>query len=252
MKIQPQWQTGVIVYVVYNAIIFCTWAIVGAEYTNLVGSDVIATSLVLPLFLGAVFLVATITWMGWWRPVMVETRLGHFEWAMWLVVAVMAGFILVNAVTANWSVVTGIHLLFLIAAGVLVGFNEEALTRGILVVGWRGSTSNEVWVWFWTVLLFGLMHLPNGLFGAGYVASSAQVVFAFLAGSGFYLIRRISGTLLVPMVLHGAWDFVSFTHIASEGAASALKYPFQIGTYLLSIVLVIVVLTAERRRSSTS
>jgi membrane protease YdiL (CAAX protease family) len=250
MKVQPTWQKGVIVYLIYNAIIFGTWAAVGADYTNLVGRDVIATSLVLPLFLGAVFLVATITWMGWWRPVMTETRLGRFGWAMWLVIAVMVGFILVNAANANWSAVTGIHLLFLIAAGVLVGFNEEALTRGVLVVGWRGSTSNEVWVWFWAMLLFGLMHLPNGFFGAGFVASSVQVVFAILAGSGFYLIRRISGTLLIPMILHGAWDFASLTHIASEGADSPLKHPFQIGTYLLSIVLVIVVLLSERRRSS--
>jgi len=250
MKVKPTWQKGVIVYLIYNAIIFGTWAAVGAEYTNLVGRDVIATSLVLPLFLGAVFLAATITWMGWWRRVMTETRLGHFGWAMWLVIAVMAGFILVNAANANWSTVTGIHLLFLIAAGILVGFNEEALTRGVLVVGWRGSTSNEVWVWVWTVSLFGLMHLPNSLFGAGFVVSLAQVVFAFLAGSGFYLIRRISGTLLIPMILHGAWDFASLTHIASGGAASPLKVPFQIGTYLFSIVLVIVVLVSERRRSS--
>jgi len=250
MTVQPTWQKGVIVYLIYNAIIFGTWAAVGADYTNLIGSDVIATSLVLPLFLGAIFLAATITWMGWWRLVMTETRIGRFGWAMWLVIAVMVGFILVNAATANWSAVTGMHLLFLIAAGVLVGFNEEALTRGVLVVGWRGATSNEVWVWFWTMLLFGLMHLPNGLFGAGFVTSSAQVVLAFLAGSGFYLIRRISGTLLIPMILHGAWDFASLTHIASAGAASPLKYPFQIGTYLLSIVLVIVALVAERRRSS--
>ena len=247
MKVQPSWQKGVIVYLLYNAIIFATWAMVGADYTNLVGRDVIATSLVLPLLLGAVFLVATITWMGWWRPVMTEPRLGHFGWVMWLVFVVMVGFILVNAVYTNWSAVTGIHLLFLIAVGVLVGFNEEALTRGILVVGWRGSTSNEVWVWFWTVFLFGVMHLPNGFFGAGFVASSAQVGFAFLAGSGFYLIRRISGTLLIPMIIHGAWDFASLTHLVSGGSASVLKYPFQIGTYLLSIVLVIVVLVAERR-----
>ena len=250
MKVQPTWQKGVIVYLIYNAIIFGTWAAVGAEYTNLVGRDVIATSLVLPLFLGAVFMAATITWMGWWRPVMTEKRLGRFGWAMWLVIAAMVGFILITAANANWSAVTGIHLLFLIAAGILVGFNEEALTRGVLVVGWRGSTSSEVWVWFWSMLLFGLMHLPNSLFGAGFVASLAQVVFAFLAGSGFYLIRRISGTLLIPMILHGAWDFASLTHITSEGAASPLKVPFQMGTYLLSIVLVIVVLVAERRRSS--
>lgn len=252
MNTQPSWQKGLIVYVLYNVIIFGTWFAVGADYTNLVGSDVIATSLVLPLLLGAIFLALTITWLGWWRPVMTETRLTHANWAMWLVMAVMLGFILINVVNINWSAVIGTHLLFLIAAGVLVGFNEEALTRGILVVGWRGSTSNEVWIWFWTVFLFGIMHLPNGFFGAGFVASSLQVGFAFLAGSGFYLLRRVSGTLLIPMIIHGAWDFASFTLSTSGGSASNLKYVFQFGTYLISIALVIVVLVTERRLSATT
>lgn len=247
MKAKPAWQIGVIVYFTYNAIIFGTWAAVGADYTNMVGSDVILTSLVLPLFLGAVFMTAALTWLGWWRRVMSEIRRARPGWAMWLILAVMAGFVLVNADTTNWSAITGVHLLLLIAAGVLVGFNEESLTRGVLVVGWRGSTNNETWVWFWASLLFGLLHLPNGFFGAGFVASSMQVVFAFLAGSGFYVLRRLSGTLLIPMALHGAWDFAAFTHQASGAASTPMVLAFQFGTYLVSVVLVIVVLLAERR-----
>lgn len=250
MKAKPTWQKGVVVYLIYNAIIFSTWAAVRADYANMVGSDVILTSLVLPLFLGALFMAAALSWLGWWRPVTSEAGRARPGWAMWLMLAVMAGFILSNANTTNWSAITGVHLLLLIAAGVLVGFNEESLTRGVLVVGWRGSTNNEAWVWFWTSLLFGLLHLPNGLFGAGFAPSSIQVVFAFLAGSGFYLLRRLSGTLLIPMILHGAWDFASFSHQASEGASSQMIPTFQFGTYLVSIVLVIVVLLVERRSST--
>ena len=247
MKIQPTWWIGVIVYLIYNAIIFSTWAMVGADYNNMVGSEVISTSLVLPLVLGTIFLVVMLFWLGWWRPVMTEDRRGSPGWVLWIVLAIMLGFIVVNIGATNWSAITTVHLLLLIAAGVLVGFNEEALTRGIVVVGWRGSTSNEISVWFWSSLLFGLLHLPNAFFGPGLTASLYQVVFAFLAGSGFYILRRLSGTLLVPMAIHGAWDFASFSHQASGADPSPLTTLFQFGTYLISIVLVIVVLWAGRR-----
>lgn len=247
MRVQPRWWIGVVVYLVYNAIIFATWAIVGADYRNLVGSDVAFKSLVLPLFLGAVFMVATLFWLGWWRPVMTEDRRGRPGWALWVVLAVMLGFILVNVSAANWSALAAGHLALLIAAGVLVGFNEESLTRGVLVVATRGSTSSETLVWFWSTFLFGLMHLPNGFFGAGLIASSLQVVFAFLGGAGFYVLRRLGGTLLIPMALHGAWDFVTFSVTASGAEAPAIRTYFQFGTYLVSIVLVIVVLLFDRK-----
>ena len=218
MNVSPRWQVGIAVYVVYNLIIFGTWASVDSDYTNMVGSDVIATSLVLPLALGAVFLTTALYRLGWWQPVMSEDLAGSPAWTLWVIAAVMAAFILANIGTTNWSAITGAHLAMLLAAGVLVGFNEEVLTRGILVVGWRGSTSNEVWVWFSASLLSGLLHLPNGFFGAGFVTSSIQVVFAFVAGSGFYVMRRLSGTLLIPMAFHGAWDFSTFSH-QSSGAA---------------------------------
>jgi len=247
MKVQPRWWIGVVVYLVYNAIIFATWAIVGADYNNLVGRDVAFERLFLPLALGAVFMVVALTWLGWWRPVMTEDRRGNPGWTLWVVLAVMAGFILINVGTTDWSAITAAHLVLLFAAGVLVGFNEESLTRGVLVVATRGSTASETLVWFWTSLLFGLLHLPNGLFGLGMLAASIQVVFAFLAGAGFYVLRRLGGTLLIPMVLHGAWDFATFSHLASGAEAPAIRTYFQFATFLVSIVLVIVVLRGDRR-----
>jgi len=94
MKIKPTWQTGVVVYLIYNAIIFSFWVAVGADYTKLTGSNVIFKTLVLPFTVGALFLAAAVTWLGWWQPVMSERRKARPAWAMWLILAVMAGFIL--------------------------------------------------------------------------------------------------------------------------------------------------------------
>jgi uncharacterized protein len=137
--------------------------------------------------------------------------------------------------------------MLLIAGGALVGFNEEVLTRGILVVGWRGSTPNEAWVWFWPTLLFGLLHLPNAFFGLGLVDAAIQVVFTFLFGTGQYIIRRLGGTLLIPVAFHGAWNFVTDTVQASEAEQPAIGIYFADGTGLISILLVILVLLADRK-----
>lgn len=250
MRIQNAWWVGLIAYLIYNGIIYTSWAVGNADYRNMVGSDTIFPNIVLPLALGATFIIASLFYLGWWRHVMVEDRPGRPTWVIWAVILIMLSFIGVNFATISWSDLAVNHLLLLFAASILVGFNEEALTRGILVVGFRGSTSNEVKVWLFATLLFGLMHLPNAFFGLGLIPASFQVVFAFLAGSGFYVLRRISGTLIIPMVFHGLWDFSTFSLQASGTYMNLFTVIFQFGTYLVSIIMVIIVLRAGDRSPS--
>lgn len=250
MRINPTWQTAFVVFVIYNLIIFATWYATDANYTTLAEAGNIGPNIVLPLLLGGAFLLAALTFMGWWQPVMREDTRGAPKWMIWVLLLVAIGFVGINLATTTWSAITGIHLMFLLAAGVLVGFNEEALTRGILLVGWRGSTHNETWVWLFSSLLFGLMHLPNTLFGLPFYGGVAQVIFAFTAGTGFYILRRASGTILVPMLVHGAWDFSTFSHGASGAPLTYAYTPFQFGTYILSIVFIVIILRGGGRVGS--
>lgn len=245
MKVNPSWGTAGLAFVLYNLVIFGTWFATDANYLTLTAPDRIAKTTVLPLFLGAVFLVAALSRLGWWRPVMREDRRGGPGWTLWGVLAVTGAFIVLNLIAADWSQITATHFLFLFLAAILVGFNEEALTRGILVVGGRGATRSETAVWFVSSLLFGLMHLPNALFGLPLSAAAAQVGFAFLAGCGLYLLRRVSGTILLPMAVHAAWDFSTFSKGASGAEGTSLITLFQFGTYILSILLVILVLRRD-------
>lgn len=73
---------------------------------------------------------------------------------------------LVGLATSDKSGVTRSMLWLLVTGCPLVGFCEEVATRGALIVGLRGRLT-EPWVWFVSTLLFGLMHLPNWVFGAG-------------------------------------------------------------------------------------
>lgn len=248
MRHQPTWVTAFTVFVLYNLVIFTSWFAFDANYTTLTAADRIGTTLVLPLFLGALFLGATLSVLGWWRPVFSEKNRAAPRWALWVIIAITGTFIVLNLAGADWDQISSAHLAFLILAGVLVGFNEEALTRGILVVGARGSSFSETFVWLFSSLLFGLMHLPNNLFGLPLFAACAQVGFAFLAGSGFYVLRRISGTILVPMMVHGAWDFATFSKGASGAEGSALIPVFQFATYIVSIALVVLVLRRDGQK----
>jgi hypothetical protein len=56
-------------------------------------------------------------------------------------------------------------------------------------------------------------------------------------GSGFYVIRRMSGTLLLPMLIHGLWDSSLFLNVATGGVPSMVQF----AVYPLAIVCAIAV-----------
>ncbi|MEN5202970.1 CPBP family intramembrane glutamic endopeptidase [Stenotrophomonas sp. TWI700] len=132
------------------------------------------------------------------------------------------------------------HLWLMGAGTLLVGFCEEMTTRGVLLVALRGSTRSEAWAWFGSCESFGLLHATSGFFGVDALAL-VQVLLAFCVGTGLYLLRRFSGTLLLPMLVHAAWDFSTLASGLDDMPTSVLAFSMMAATYVLSIVLVIVV-----------
>ncbi|MCC6940479.1 MAG: CPBP family intramembrane metalloprotease, partial [Novosphingobium sp.] len=216
MRIAPNFLTAFVLYIVYNLIIYATWFAVGADYLNMVAEGVVFKSIVLSLTLGFAFVMLAMRYTGWQQPILHEASPARPKMLLWIVVAVWMSVVILNMSLNNWAAMSFYHVSMLVLAGILVGFNEEAVTRGFLVVGLRSKTNSEFLVWFGSTLLFGLMHLPNAFFGPGLVAASIQVVFAFLAGSALYVVRRLSGSLMLPMFLHGIWDFSMFATQASN------------------------------------
>ena len=58
----------------------------------------------------------------------------------------------------------------------------------------------------------------------------------------FYSIRRITGTIIIPMVIHAIWDFGSFTHVA--GKATGVVDQVDLAAAGLSMVQQLLVLVA--------
>ena len=73
MRIQPRPLITVGLAVGYMAIVAATWAVVGLDYDE-VGDTTSNTikGIVIPVALGAVFLAAATSWLGWWGPAIHE------------------------------------------------------------------------------------------------------------------------------------------------------------------------------------
>lgn len=254
MRVQPRPLITVGVAVGYMAIVGITWALVGLDYDG-VGdtTSTVVEGIVLPVALGAAFLAVVTSYLGWWGPAIREgLRAPKWMWAV-------PGFMLLPGLAvlvggfgpADRSVG---FLLALCVGTVLVGFSEELLTRGTGLVGLRGGFG-EALSWFFSCLIFGLIHALNYFFGQSLGSTMQQIVFAFLAGSVFYITRRVSGTLILCMLLH-AW--IDFTTFAFSDAAVDAESPLvglaaaQWIAFLLAIVGVVVLLRRGRHLSQDS
>ncbi|MGX1584117.1 CPBP family intramembrane glutamic endopeptidase [Microbacterium sp. NPDC055502] len=218
LRVRPRIWIGLVIYLAYVAVVFTVQQATGIPYTALgdSGRDLFLGA-GLSLIGGAVLLAITTSLLGWWRPALFErTRAAH----RWPIIApvLMAVALGVNLASTDWASYDGAFFAASIVL-LLVGFTEELTTRGLLLVGLRSRLS-EVWVWLLTSALFGLMHLINALSGQPLAPTLQQVFLAFGAGTIFYVLRRVTGSLIWAMVLHGFWDFSTFA--VGHGAAGPL------------------------------
>jgi hypothetical protein len=213
MRVKPTALTAILAILGYMAVVFAVWGITGLKYDE-VGDTVgnVREGITLAVGLGAVYLIIVTTVFGWWKPAMREPRRVGGGW-MWLIPALLLVGAVVSIASTKWGEIDGVgeYALWLGIGCVLVGFSEELLTRGLAIVGARGSM-HEKWVWVFSGVIFGLLHLPNAFFGQSVGGTAVQMVFAFAIGMTYYVTRRISGTLIVTMALHALWDFGTFVY----------------------------------------
>ncbi|MFN8126777.1 MAG: CPBP family glutamic-type intramembrane protease [Candidatus Nanopelagicales bacterium] len=208
MRITPRPLPAVLAYLGYLLIFYGVWVINGIDYPRIGESAETALKwYVEPLAGGAVFLIIIVSVFGWWAPALREVARATPTW-LWVSPILMAVLAVAGLVGGGYGGRTAQFVALVLLGSILVGFCEELITRGVLVVGFR-ATWTEPMVWLGSTLLFALLHLPNWVFGAG-PGAVAQVVLAFLSGTALYLARRVSGLLVMPMFIHGLWDFAGF------------------------------------------
>jgi uncharacterized protein len=208
-RVEPTPLVGVAMVVAYIVVVFGIQLSSGIPYEDWVstpGNGVRAA--IIPLAVGSVLLIAFLAFGRWdmiWRD---PDRL-PMPTVMKVAIYVFIASILVRFAGVDWGAVETELLLVVIASGVLVGFAEETLFRGIFLRSLRTEGRTEAVAALWTAIAFGLFHLPNLLVGAG-VGQLTQVVLATATGATLYAFRRYRGLILTAMIAHGIWDMSAF------------------------------------------
>jgi uncharacterized protein len=247
-RVTPSVPVAAVVFVVYVVIVLVLMKTSGYEYEHFFDTaDSTLRSAVLPLAAGSVWLVAFLAWARW-DHVFRDARRLPTGWFLWLLPAVMVLVVVLHLVGLDWSLFDPGHLLAVLAASVLVGFAEETLFRGVVLRSLRQGDRSEGTAVLWTTLWFGGFHLTNLLLGEP--GAVLQVGFAALTGTGLYLARRGTGTIVAAMALHGAWDFSSFlvgVHAPEGGVGAAANFLIVV-VYALAAVTLVVLVVRERSR----
>jgi uncharacterized protein len=238
MRVKPTALTAILAILGYLVVVFTVWGVTGLRYDD-VGDTVenVRKGVTLAIGLGALYLIIVTTALGWWKPAIKEPRRVGGGW-MWLIPVLLLVGAGMNLAATKWGEIdeVGTYVFWLAVGTAFVGFSEELLTRGLAIVGGRGSM-HEKWVWVFSGVIFGLLHLPNAFFGQSVGSTAFQMVFAFAVGMTYYVTRRISGTLIVTMVLHAVWDFSIF--IQGHSVDKLDPKPASFGAYFLYLAIVL-------------
>jgi len=209
-----------------------------------VGSvDALVRSVVVPVGIGAAFVVALVAWHGGWQRLLVVPRLRR--WTLLLVALLVVG---IAAVTnyGGLAEVGVLHALVLLVAVLLVGFAEELLFRGLGVDAFRSAGHRERSVAIWTSVIFGLAHGSNAAITGDVPAAALQVALTTLTGALFYVVLRSTGMLVVSMAAHGLWDFGILSTQLDPSDPHALVNAAPV------LVIVILLAVVVRRRRLTN
>jgi len=245
MRVTPRVWLGFAIWAGYVLIIFVVSKLSGVPFPEIgTSADSTWRGAVLDLAVGAVALIVVTSVLGWWRPALFERTRSRHKWPIFVPVLMFVLAVL-NLLNTDWSRFDASFLLALIALGVLVGFAEELMARGLVLTAFRARLG-EGWVWFLSSALFGVMHLVNGALGAPLAASLVQAAMAFASGTAFYILRRVSGSLIWAMALHGLWD-VSVFAVGYAPVATSLAPLFAPLVGILALVVVYWVIRDSRK-----
>ncbi len=208
---------------------FAVFLVAGSEGDPFVDVGSALAHNLAPALASLALIVCTISWLRWWPVVLhddVPARAGA-----WLL---PRGLVAGGAVAADWSRISaaGAGLVVALVVSVLaVAATEELAFRGFLLRAMRDRYP-ELAAALITTLLFGVAHMLNGGFG-----NIAQGVLTFMTGLIFYVARRVSRGIVIPILVHAWWDFCILSGDLGAGAAESSSL-FTTAVIVLALFLV--------------
>ena len=200
------------------------------------------------LLVGAVILLVFLASVRWIRPVFSKQPI-RGRWWMWIFVVLAVIPIFLRLAGIDYGSYGASVVITTLLVGLIIGFTEELLYRGIVVRILREAGHGEGSVAVISSALFGLSHSLNAAGGQPILTVALTVVFAFGFGMVMYMVMRATGNIIWPMIVHGLTDPTTFLSSGgvdtSTGAAhSALldaAGPFNMIFVALGVIAIIVV-----------
>ncbi|UOE43573.1 CPBP family intramembrane glutamic endopeptidase [Agromyces larvae] len=205
------WWKALAVAVVYLVVYEGLGLLLSVPFGHLVDSaDILATpesvffGLALPILLGGIILLLFVWSLGWLREIFGPQPI-RGSWWMWIGVALLLIPIALRVVGTNWSAYSVGVALTMLFTGLCIGLAEELVSRGLAVNLLRRAGYGEKAVMLLSSLIFALMHSVNA-FTQPLLAVALTVVYTFTFGIMMYLVLRVTGSIIWPMLVHAATD----------------------------------------------
>ncbi|MFI2566533.1 lysostaphin resistance A-like protein [Paenarthrobacter sp. NPDC018779] len=143
---------------------------------------------------------------------------------MWIALLAVLAFNLLRFATIDYNAVGLDVVATWLLAGLFIGFAEEVLTRGFVVKLLRKAGNRELVVAVVSGTVFAGLHAGNLLSGQSVFATAFQLIYTFAFGICMYLACRLTGRLIVPILLHASTDPSIFLLTAhpTEGPLTAI------------------------------
>ncbi|MGF0118709.1 CPBP family intramembrane glutamic endopeptidase [Promicromonospora sp. Marseille-Q5078] len=218
---QSFWERGglwraLLVAVVYLALYLLAGLLVGTWFgSSIDAEDIFATplsvflGLAAPLLAGAVVLTVFLASLRWFPLLFARQTLPARGW-MWVAPALVLVPIVLRALGIDYATYAPGVVATALAAGLLIGFVEEVLCRGIVVTLLRRGGWSEWAVMVVSSLVFALLHSANLLSGMPLGTVAVTVLYTFGFGTAMYLTLRVTRNLVWPILLHGLFDPLLF------------------------------------------
>ncbi len=250
-RVAPSVPVAIGVFIAYVAVFIGLSSTSGIDYDDWFDSGANAfRTAVIPLIGGTLVLIAFLVWARWdW--VFKDPERLPMSGALRVPLVLFVLGVVVHFAVADWSEAPGDLILAILAAGILVGFAEETLFRGIILRSLRTNLRPEAWVMLISSLWFGFFHLTNLLNGSPAAVVLNQCVQASALGVVLYLFRRVRGLLAVAMVAHGIWDMSVFLPQPS-GTLAVADLAVQVVVFLSALVAAVILLRRDRKTAMTS
>lgn len=227
-------------------------AIQGAGKNVATDAGAVTVALVLPEIAGALIITLFVASLAWF-PKLFRSRERRGQWWMWIAPAMMVVAAVVRLVGTKWSAYSASAVIAILVLGVLVGYTEELVARGVNVRLLQRGGYGERTIMIASSALFALMHSVNAIGGGKPTEIGATIGFAFFFGAAMYLTLLVTGSLIWAMVFHAITDPTTF--LASGGVdsgtlGSGAAASIGVWATLVYLILFIVALFALPRRNS--